>query len=989
MTKTVFATYDRGEKTVNKTVVFYDKKNNDLRVLGRVMESLRFDDISLYKVHWLKNFKNFANKISEETLISLPLPEATASSTTDMLDATVDENTIVSMNETLTTQSLMRRATTINYGEKVYAMVDENDYEDYVTAVRAGRNLQKLMERYPIYNDIVTNNNGKSELKSLVDIIFDINDDKREKYINTFAYMSGLKSMRGVAEQALDDANTNNGYELMTQEEQVEKFIEFSKLVASQDKEIVPDSMLDQLKESEAYKNVCDKIKEHGFGLSKTQQFNVLQSVGYLGQYNSDRKIIHNLSDMGSGKTMMTVEAIYLMDVLDAENFLDSDADKSYKDTASSLWVHNKNLVAPSLSIESSWVDTFKLFYDVEKVDDNQYKMSFEYKGVTFGALLNVSGFTVNNSGISVTKKLPEPASEDEHLIIDEIHQLVVRPINTSKFFAKGVEPANEYVSFVLSGTLSNLTTEEWFHYIKLMHMKTGVPEIDNGSKLQSYIDTCTYNYFEAVETGMNEMGLAQHRQFDDVTIKSDEELVPDMDKKETKEHEYFNLLYAAKLLPTYNYNNKTVEDNLSSRNYRVTVDNDILSVPNFELFYKLVGTSAITAESTQVAEELFGDQKKQHQADVITVPSSLDSTDIKLLKTLHNVTLDYNVYKSQAIATQINNAILNLNDGLTDKTIYDVVNSAASRNNKFLEYLSGLDTSVLELLPQSNLINKPELTETPKFKVLKDILDKESDETFLIVVNDFDAMKKLSKALGINSLTKAEVKDQINYQKVLDKMFNEQNIVVVPQSMIKSSLDLVAANRLVQYQLNTEISDIIQTQNRINRIGQTRETKAYYIATDNLQKNIIDMFLETYKNIRVAHKGIVELFVDMSTQVNVINDYIGKAVSSLDNEDVVEVQEPESVEDPTEVRATKAVEDSTDVESSSNDIQELNDFDDNGQMDMFPETKEDIEQPANGTTKVELPQGEIYVGKELVGQTDLFTPDEFANEHQLVLAAM
>jgi len=80
---------------------------------------------------------------------------------------------------------------------------------------------------------------------------------------------------------------------------------------------------------------------------------------------------------------------------------------------------------------------------------------------------------------------------------------------------------------------------------------------------------------------------------------------------------------------------------------------------------------------------------------------------------------------------------------------------------------------------------------------------------------------------------------------------------------------------------LNSEISDIIQTQNRINRIGQTRETKAYYIATDVLQENLIELFLETYRNIKVAHKGIVELFVDMSSQINVVNDYIGKALKS------------------------------------------------------------------------------------------------------------
>ena len=97
-------------------------------------------------------------------------------------------------------------------------------------------------------------------------------------------------------------------------------------------------------------------------------------------------------------------------------------------------------------------------------------------------------------------------------------------------------------------------------------------------------------------------------------------------------------------------------------------------------------------------------------------------------------------------------------------------------------------------------------------------------------------------------------------YQDTLDAMFEKQSVVIVPQEMIKSSLDLVQANRLIQYQLNSDISDIIQTQNRINRIGQTRETKAYYIATDVLQENLIELFLETYRNIKVAHKGVVEL---------------------------------------------------------------------------------------------------------------------------------
>ena len=51
-------------------------------------------------------------------------------------------------------------------------------------------------------------------------------------------------------------------------------------------------------------------------------------------------------------------------------------------------------------------------------------------------------------------------------------------------------------------------------------------------------------------------------------------------------------------------------------------------------------------------------------------------------------------------------------------------------------------------------------------------------------------------------------------------------------------------------------------------------------IATDVLQENIIEMFLETYRNIKVAHKGIVELFVDLDQQIDVVSDYLATALS-------------------------------------------------------------------------------------------------------------
>lgn len=169
---------------------------------------------------------------------------------------------------------------------------------------------------------------------------------------------------------------------------------------------------------------------------------------------------------------------------------------------------------------------------------------------------------------------------------------------------------------------------------------------------------------------------------------------------------------------------------------------------------------------------------------------------------------------------------------------------------------------------------------------------------------------------------------------------------------MIKSSLDLVQANRLIQYQLNHEISDIIQTQNRINRIGQTRETKAYYIATDVLQANVIDLFLETYRNIRVAHKGIVELFVDMNSQVNIINDYLGRALSMVD-----EVEG--SIQESQELQEIQEIEIETVKEPVQEEIKEDDSLDDKIQelVNLFglevPEVKTDIKTEVK--TDVEL----------------------------------
>ena len=59
----------------------------------------------------------------------------------------------------------------------------------------------------------------------------------------------------------------------------------------------------------------------------------------------------------------------------------------------------------------------------------------------------------------------------------------------------------------------------------------------------------------------------------------------------------------------------------------------DIIDTPNFQLFYEIVGSSAITANSQQVATELFGEQPDQHQSEIINLPSAMTSDDMYCLK--------------------------------------------------------------------------------------------------------------------------------------------------------------------------------------------------------------------------------------------------------------------------------------------------------------------------------------------------------------------
>lgn len=742
-------------------------------------------------------------------------------------------------------------------------------------------------QRGEVYRKIVHN----GELVSIIDLLL-LNDEK-ERYIKKLLLAGGNDSqILRIAEEILDTTSNRASYDLKTQEEQIELFLKLSKQTQQEVTETVSDEFIERIKNTNAYQFVLNKFEENNLALSHTQQFNSLQHVGLM--LNSDHNVMYNLSDMGSGKTLMTVESIIVTQHIAVENAV-KELEGSDMSRVTRVDLPGIHIIAPTLSLKSSWLKTFEMFWDLEEVTEDHYTYTIVENGITFHGNIHLVGFTVKGGNLHVKTQAPKAYTPEDFLVIDEIHQLTLNSVRADKFITKEKDTHlsifNSYRTFVLSGTLANLTPAKWWLLIKFLDIPSSYWKKHNIHTTYEF-GTTVGNLETNLAADLVEMArtieTAQERQFDPTEVGDNQVKIDE--QKLTQKEQYFYYIYGSQVLQL---RDDDVREALEGRRYSFNTNPTAIDIPNFELFYKLVSPSVVTAQSEKISEELFGSHAKQHNAQIIKTQSPLNSDDIKLLKQLHKIVSDAHVYKSTKIATDLANAILNLNDGLQKSTIYDLLNSAAKRSERFLEYLTTLHIDLLEKIQRSNLISTPALEDTEKFKILKDILSTNKDETFLVVVNDVFVAEKLSKALGVKHLTRKEMTDDLNYQDVIDALYTQQNIAVIPQHMIKSSLDLVQANRLVQYQLNTEISDIIQTQNRINRIGQTRETKAYYIATDVLQENIIELFLETYRNIKVAHKGIVELFVDMDKQIDVVSDYITNAFQNIDDTIIEEPSQP------------------------------------------------------------------------------------------------
>ena len=660
-----------------------------------------------------------------------------------------------------------------------------------------------------------------------------------------------------------------------SQEAVVDTFLRRDKDVQLSKREIVPTQMIETIYRYPWYRRSIDKLIENGYAISPLQQFNVAQIIG-LAQlvdakgtnkrvFNENvehTQLMHNLSDMGSGKTLQTVQAFYVSQQVYALATIRSSkiaqASPALKYT---VHIPDSILIMPGMS-KQSWLDTFALFYDV--IDHGTHlELTADCDDFTMTTNIQLGLFDIRNDKLYIKQSLT--CNGTYHwLFVDEMHQLLELPTFAS--FAKfgfSWKSCNVIHTMILSGTMSQLTVAQMGRYCRVLNI--------NLSKFQELGD---YNEVQLTNQRDRKLrtGWSKYTNEYRATILDEIEnpntTKPKMTVGEKKLHAKYGSIPCRIGESGFGLASDDIDGSISSA--------------NIGLFFDIVGVSVVTADSHTINQELSEGLERKHESMIINTDTPLTTEEVQLLRRIHVLSDARRVYGSGVIGQNIQNAILNLNDGLATQSIYDVINESASSNKRFLQYLQTQDVSLLEDLQNSAFIKVPELTETDKFKTLQTLLDEEPDETYLIVVNDDTSMVKLSGALNVAHLDIKSLKDSTQYQNLLNEMYEKQSIVVVPQYMLKASIDLVQVNRLVQYQLNSDVSDMIQSQNRIDRIGQTRDTKAIYIATNQLQSVVIDLFIDTYRNVRVAHRGILELFVDMSKQLTVVNGLMGRAFEKI-----------------------------------------------------------------------------------------------------------
>jgi len=153
-------------------------------------------------------------------------------------------------------------------------------------ATRVARKMRYLYKSSPMYANIMMKENGEIKSYDLLSLI-----DKQEPELRQELemYLLSIDEDRASSQQSeailqkiLSKIQFEEHFSLLTEEEQVGHFIEFSRLSSDSKLEYVPDEMIEQIKNSHEYTTSLEAMSEAGLGHSQTQQFNALHKSAIL-----------------------------------------------------------------------------------------------------------------------------------------------------------------------------------------------------------------------------------------------------------------------------------------------------------------------------------------------------------------------------------------------------------------------------------------------------------------------------------------------------------------------------------------------------------------------------------------------------------------------------------------------------------------------------------------------------------------------------------
>lgn len=152
--------------------------------------------------------------------------------------------------------------------------------------------------------------------------------------------------------------------------------------------------------------------------------------------------------------------------------------------------------------------------------------------------------------------------------------------------------------------------------------------------------------------------------------------------------------------------------------------------------------------------------------------------------------------------------------------------------------------------------LNKITLTNTHKFNQLKQIIKTNPDQSILVLLNSNSHLKRLEKAINQMTIRQTAILNPrtspTQRANVINNFLNTGNdrIMIANANTIKTGIDLNSVNIIVWYQLLNNLSDILQTQRRAQRLNSHDNSKVYYLAyKDTTQEDLIEQLSKSNTN--------------------------------------------------------------------------------------------------------------------------------------------